>query len=318
MLDITKELGNVKSQVKENNYPEPVPGRVAHIDADFMCYQVSAETKDELSGLKPRRSLDDMKYNARQGLNYLMRCAGATSYIAHLTPSGSNKGNRDAIALTKGYQANRDGKEKAEHIETIRTYIGEELPSAIHLDCEADDGMSMANYAAKARGESHLSVIVSKDKDLRIPPGLHYDFDSDEVVYVDDPFGDIWVDRTKKSPKVLGWGTKFFWCQLLMGDPADNINGIPSIPHAKNKDKDSKVGAITAYGLIEPCTSDAECFALCKKLWASSRYEWHDYRDGSPTTWGQHMLADMKLLWMRREPDQEDVVRWLGEVVSCQ
>lgn len=310
-MDLSKELGNIKGQIKENTYPAAVQGRVAHIDADFMCYQVSAETKDELSGLKPRRSLDDMKYNARQGLTHLMRMAGATSYVAHITPSGSNKGERDDIALTKGYQANRDGKVKPEHLNTVRAYIGEELNSAIHFDQEADDGMAAANYAAVKRGESNLSVIVSKDKDLRIPPGLHYDFDSEEVVDVDDPFGSIWVDRSKKSPKVLGWGTAFFWAQLLMGDTADNIAGLPI---ALIKDKQKKVGPILAYTLLEDCKTDRECFDTCRELFKTSPYEWHDYRDGSETTWGAHMLADMKLLWMRRQPSQNDVTEWLGEM----
>ena len=310
-MDLSKELSNVKGQIKENTYPAAVQGRVAHIDADFMCYQVSAENKDELSGLKPRRTLDDMKYNARQGLTHLMRMAGATSYVAHITPSGSNKGERDDIALTKGYQANRDGKVKPEHLNTIRAYIGEELNSAIHFDQEADDGMAAANYAAVKRGESNLSVIVSKDKDLRIPSGLHYDFDSEEVVDVDDPFGSIWVDRSKKSPKVLGWGTAFFWAQLLMGDTADNIAGLPI---ALIKDKQKKVGPILAYELLKDCKTDRECFDTCRELFKTSPYEWHDYRDGSETTWGMHMLADMKLLWMRRRPSQNDVTEWLGEM----
>ena len=38
-------------QTGGDEYPLPVAGRVAHIDADFMCYQVSAETKDELDGI---------------------------------------------------------------------------------------------------------------------------------------------------------------------------------------------------------------------------------------------------------------------------
>ena len=50
------DLGSIAlpDQVGEDIYPSPVPGRVAHIDADFMCYQVSAETRDELDGIKSR------------------------------------------------------------------------------------------------------------------------------------------------------------------------------------------------------------------------------------------------------------------------
>lgn len=295
-------------QVKENTYPEPVQGRVAHIDADFTCYQVSAESKDELDGTQPRRSLDDMKYNLRQALTHLMRMTGSTSYVAHITPSGSNKGNRDALALTKGYQANRDGKEKPEHLQTIRSYIGEELPSIVHLYQEADDGMAQANYNAV---DSNLSVIVSKDKDLRMVPGLHWDFDDECIVDVDDPFGSIWVDRSKKSAKLTGWGTKFFWAQLLMGDTADNIAGLP---HMTVDDKDKNVGPIAAFKLLEDCKTDLECFELIKKLFKESSYPWHDYRDGRLTFYALHMVSDMQLLWMRRTPDQTDVIKWLGEM----
>ena len=317
---MTFDLSGLESQLPDDNFPQPVQGRVAHIDADFMCYMVSAETKDELEGLKPRKTLDDMKYNAQRGLEYQMKMAGATSYVAHITPSASNKGNRDLLALTKGYQDNRKDKAKPEHLQAIRAYIGEYLPSMVHLDQEADDGMTQANYAAIAKGERELSVIMSKDKDLRMAPGLHYDFDDETVIDVDDAFGSIWVDRSKSTAKVLGWGTAFFWAQLLMGDTADNISGLP---HMTVKDKDTKVGPIKAYNLLKDCETDRECFELCKKLFSESSYKWHDYRDTENiarclpavvTIWQQHLVSDMQLLWMRRTPDQTDVIKWLGEL----
>lgn len=309
---MTFNTTNLKPQLKENNYLEPVQGRVAHIDADFMCYQVSAETKDELEGLKPRKTVSDMMYNARQGLDHQMKLAGATSYIAHITPSASNKGNRDALALTKGYQANRKDVAKPEHLQAIRAYIGQSLPSMVHLDQEADDGMAQANYNAVDR---NLSVIMSRDKDLRMAPGLHWCYDDECIVDVDDPFGSIWIDRSKKTPKCLGWGTKFFWAQLLMGDTADNIAGLPNMTiEVAGKLKDKTVGAITAHKLIDHCKTDKECFEVIKKLYIESSYPWHDYRDGRLTFYALHMVSDMQLLWMRRTPDQTDVIKWLGEM----
>ena len=289
----------------EVTYLAPVRGRVAHIDADFMAYQVSAETRDELDGIKPRRTLNQMKHNTRRGLEHLMRECGAESYVAHITPSGSNKGGRADAALTKEYQGNRKDKVKPEHLETIRTFIGQELPSRVWLDREADDGMAAANYDAV---DPNLSVIVSKDKDLRMVSGLHWDFDEEILVSVDDDYGDIWIDRTKKSAKVLGWGTKFFWAQLLMGDTADNIAGLPCGPDGK------KVGPIAAHSLLEDCTSDYQCFQVIKYLWSQSTHTWTNYRDDSPTTWKQNLVADMKLLWMRRTEDENDVFTWLKEI----
>ena len=311
LADFGLSSDDLVGQVQEHSYPEPIQGRCAHIDADFMAYQVSAETKDELDGTKPRKTFEDMCHNARQGLTHLMKMAGATSYIAHITPSASDKGNRDILALTKAYQGNRKGKEKPEHLQAIRAYIGMALPSIVHLNQEADDGMAQANYAAIERGERNLSVIVSRDKDLRMVPGLHWDFDDECIVDVDDPFGSIWVDRSKKTAKLTGWGTSFFWAQLLMGDSADYIAGLPWMTV---DGKDKRVGPITAFKLLEDCKTDLECFELIKKLFKESSYQWHDYRDERPTFWALHMVSDMQLLWMRRKPDQTDVIEWLGEL----
>ena len=298
---------NLPDQTKQHkNYPPAVPNRVAHIDADFMCYQVSAETKEQLEGLKPRVPLEDMKNNALNGLDHLMRMAGATSYVAHITPNASTKGHRDDQALTQEYQGNRKGRDKPMYLEAIRAFIGE-LPNAvIHFDQEADDGMAQANY-----NDPENSVIVSKDKDLRMAPGLHYCF-QDEVVIETDPFGDIWIDTSTTTKKVLGWGTKFFWAQMLMGDTADHIKGCPDTRNLKGKS--TKVGPVAAYEYLENCTTDWQCFRVCAWLWSGSTYEWHDYRDGRSTTWQQHMIADMQLLWMRRNNNPDDVIEWLKEM----
>jgi hypothetical protein len=305
------DLSNLPSQIKEHNYIEPVQGRVAAIDADFMCYMVSAETKDELAGLKPRKTFDDMCYNARQGLDHIMRQCGATSYVAHLTPSASNKGNRDVLALTQEYQANRKDVAKPVYLSAIRAYIGENLPSIVNLDQEADDSLAQANYNAIERGERELSVIASRDKDLRQVPGLHWCYDEEMVIDVDDPFGSIWIDRSKKTAKCTGWGTSYMWAQLLMGDSADNIAGLPWMTV---DGKDTKVGPIKAYNLLKDCKTDRECFELCKKLFQESSYPWHNYRNGELTFYALHMVSDMQLLWMRRTPDQTDVIKWLGEM----
>ena len=90
-----------------------------------------------------------------------------------------------------------------------------------------------------------------------------------------------------------------------MGDTADNIKGLP-----KNEDNKA-VGAVAAYDYLEHCTSDLQCFRVCTWLWSGSTYQWHDYRDKTPTTWQQHMVADMKLLWMRRTKEEDDVLLWL-------
>ncbi len=333
-------------------YPVPVLGRVAHIDADFMAYQAACDRKDELDGTKPRKTVPEKCERAKQGLEHLMRACAATNFIAHITPSGSDKGGRSDYAVTKPYQGNRADREKPEHLDQLRAYIST-LSSKIHLDQEADDGMAQANYQALASGRSNLSVIVSKDKDLRMVPGLHYDFDTEQVVSVGDPFGWLWIDDTKSSKTLKGWGTKFFWAQCLMGDTADNIAGLPYVtqgaladlghPDGESRRLETqyqkartparrleletmveasgwrlkKIGAMLTFALLGECNNDQECYKLIKFLFQDldkcPTYDFIDYKTGEPCTGTQALFGDMLLLWMRRQPDKLDVLYWLKE-----
>jgi hypothetical protein len=344
--------GDVAPQIVPVAYPKAVPGRVAHIDADFMAYQVSAESDDELKGRKPRRSIEDMQHNARNGVEHLMQMAGATSYMCHVTPSGSNKGNRPAQAIQQEYQASRQDRDRPEHLDLIRAFIGAELNGVVHLDQEADDGMAQANYNAVDR---NLSVIVSKDKDLRMAPGLHYDFDTETVIDVTDSFGYIWVDDTKSSKTLKGWGTKFFWAQCLMGDPADYIKGLPALAgsvhcaaaptgaYTKAYDdwikaadgpkagkaqqkldailaKTKPCGPVITAAILEHVKTDAEAWKIVKGAWcalaAEHGWQFQHWNTTVPVTPTQALLGDMQLLWMRRNKNPMDVVVWLKEVLA--
>lgn len=304
---------DLPGQNPEYNYLAPVQGRVAHIDADFMAYIAAADRKDELDGIVPMRTLEQKKAQVVSLLKMQMKQCGATSYVAHITPPGSDKGGRDALAVTKPYQANRVDKAKPADLDAIRHYIGSELNSIVHLDQEADDGMTQANYAACKAGTPELSIIVSKDKDLRMAPGLLWDFDEEAIVdNSEDTFGHIWIDRSKSAAKLLGWGTKFFWAQTLMGDPADNIAGLPKYTREKDG-KSMSCGAVTTEKLLADCKTDIECFDRVKELYAGSQHEWIDYRTQEPTTWQKALIGDMELLWMRRVKG-ESVLDWLGEI----
>lgn len=334
------------SQTNDVEYPKPVQGRVAHIDADFIAYQVSAETKDELDDIKPRKTLEDMKHNAKSAAEHLMRSAGATSYACHITPSASTKGGRAAQAVQQEYQASRQNRVKPEHCDAVRGYIGQELNGVVHLDQEADDGMTQANVNAEDR---NLSVIVSMDKDLRMAPGLHYDFATNEIVNVEG-FGSIWLDDSKTAKTVKGWGTSFFWAQCLMGDAADYIKGIPAVPgrvqqavkptqaYSKLIDqwvaaadtpkadvvqaridaehrKSKACGAVLTHTLLEGITNDRDAFEFVRATWqrleTDCGYEFTHWRTGEVVTSTQALLGDMLLLWMRRNKNPLDVLAWI-------
>jgi hypothetical protein len=124
------------------SFPAPVPGRVVQIDADFLAYQVSAEKADGSDS----KSLEDMKYNAEVAVELLKRMAGASTVHLHLTPGTSDKGGRYDQAIQKEYQGNREGKSKPKYLHIVRDWLPKRFPGTLHMNCEADDGMSSAQY----------------------------------------------------------------------------------------------------------------------------------------------------------------------------
>lgn len=324
----------------EWRYPGVEKGRVAHIDADFLAYQVSYEKADE----EPK-TIDDMQHNAKIVVEHLKKLAGAEQLHMHLTPSLSDKGGRYEQAMLKPYQGNRIDTEKPRYLHIMRDWLAREWPGTQHTDCEADDGMSSMQYAAIARGERDKSIIVTKDKDLSMVPGLHVNWDTGEITDTSG-FGEIELLKGK----LRGRGTKFFWGQMLVGDPADNTQGLPLLsgrvlnkikPTGPIKKAQEIIAAASMYpsskvekardtlasrpaGLIGPATailildklkSDREArdaIQFMYKLYGDE-IGFKNYRDGSPISAGQAFDSEAKLHWMRiNKSDPDDVIKWMG------
>ncbi len=299
-------------------YPDVVPGRVVHIDADFLAYYAAYEREGET------RTLDDMCLAVNTMLHDLRKSCGAESADCHITPQDSTKAGRYGVALQKAYQSGRSGGDKPRLLEDVREYIQRihrmgqpHLTGVSWYGAEADDGMACAAWDAHAAGTPELCVIASKDKDLRIVPGLHYNFDTGEIEGAEDTFGYIEKKTTVKisettgkkttTHKPRGYGTKFFWWQMLMGDQADSIVGIP------------RVGIAKAYDILVDCKNDYECLQVVKaayKAHGESKGFLH-WETKDPVEWSKVLISEAQLLWMQRTPgDIDDVKHWMKEVIT--
>jgi DNA polymerase-1 len=298
-------------------YPDVVPGRVAHLDADFLAYYASYEREGE------NRSLEDMQLSVNTMLHDLRKSCGAATAVCHLTPESSGKAGRYDKAIQKAYQSGRSGDKPRllgdvrNYISVIHRYFPDTLKGVYWWEAEADDGMAGAAWDAYAAGTPELCVIASKDKDLRIPPGLHYNFDTGEIEGAEDTFGYIEKKTTvkisettgKKSTthKPRGYGTKFFWWQMLMGDQADSIVGIP------------RAGIVKAYDMLADCKNDYDCLQVVKAAYKehgeSKGFLHWDTKD--PVEWSKVFISEAQLLWMQRTPgDIDDVKHWMKEVIK--
>ena len=336
------DLEGLCAQVEHIEFPDPVKGRVAHIDADFLAYQVSYE-----SGEGAPKSLDDMKHNATMAIQTLAKLAASTEFHLHLTPGTSNKGGRFDQAIQREYQGNRTDKPKPRYLHIMRDWMGTHFPATLHQECEADDGMSSSQYAAIAKGQRDLSIIVSKDKDLGMVPGLHMNWDTGHIEDTGTDFGRIYLDGNK----VRGIGHKFFWAQMLMGDTADNIQGLPKLPgfilneikptkeislahtiiHSPNSNDKQKAfakktlasrkpaacGPVLAMACLNAVDSNKQAFAFVKGCYQTLAeiYTFTHWKTGEEVHWGKVFISEAQMLWMRREKhDPMDVVKWLQEI----
>jgi hypothetical protein len=288
-----------------------VKGRTVHIDADFLAYQVSYDEE---------KTFSEMKSNCDVAVEKMRLMSGAEHVALHLTPKESDKGGRYDVALLKEYQANRKDKPKPKFLHQMREWMHKERGALLHMHIEADDGMSMAQYKMIAAGTPHLSVIATKDKDLCMVPGLQLNWDTGEMTNIDDPFGYIILHESEsksKTKKIKGRGWKYFWAQMLTGDTADNISGIPKVcdlaycPTGKYK----ACGPVLAYEILAPITDNKTAFRVVRDLYKlyGEKVGFVNYRDGSPVAYGHAFQSEAQLLWMRREESMHDALKWMKE-----
>lgn len=300
------DLSKLEAEVSSD--PATVPGRVVQIDGDFAAYMVAFD-KD--------RSIDDMKKILDMILERLRVKAGAESIVIHLTPKESTKGNRYEQALLREYQATRQNKVKPRFLHIIRAHMADHYGGIQHVNCEADDGMSKAQYGAIAAGNRHLSIIATKDKDLGMVPGLALDWATGEITDTENDFGYIELVQKGKIKKIKGRGWKLFWAQMLMGDAADNISGLPLVCDLKYlpNGKDKPCGPVLTYEILSPIQTNKEAFVVVRDLYKAyaEKHGFTNWRTGQPITAGEAFLSEAKLLWMRRNDNDDDVVEWMKE-----
>ena len=313
---MSNKFGVDTSKLKHEEQPKfqvlkTVPGRVVHIDADFLAYQVSYD--DE-------KTFAEMKSNCDTAVEKMRLMSGAEEVRLHLTPKGSNKGDRYDLALLKEYQANRKDKPKPKFLHQMREWMHKERGAILHMNVEADDGMSIAQYNAIKAGTPELSVIATKDKDLCMVPGLQLNWDTGEMTNTENDFGFLFLHESQsasKQKKIKGRGWKFFWAQMLTGDTADNIQGLPKVcildycPTGKYK----ACGPVLAYEILAPVTCNKQAFRLVRDLYKEygEKVGFVNYRDGTPVPYGHAFQSEAQLLWMRREEDKGDALKWMKE-----
>ena len=165
--------------------------------------------------------------------------------------------------LVTYYKANRDPLHKPEYFEDIHNYLVNVWDAVIVDGIEADDALGLS--------QTDDTIIASIDKDLDTIPGWHY-WTNKGVYHISEHEA-----------------LQFFYTQLLMGDPTDNIKGVPGI------------GKVKAHYAMEDKWTEVDM------LGTAIHYYEEYYKD---TDLAIEMLEEnAQLLWIQRK----DRVNWDDE-----
>lgn len=176
---------------------------------------------------------------------------------------------------------------KPYHYDAIRKYLVKRHAAKIAEGQEADDALGIAQIRAfkgrKYEQKNCKSVICSIDKDLRMIPGMHYDWTKGELVFVNE------FEAAYN-----------FYFQLLVGDTTDNVKGLPNVAEATRElygVKASKgCGPAAASRILASCATIAELGYATKEAYFAYFAE--------NKQWGrceEYLLEQARLLWVRRK-----------------
>lgn len=164
------------------------------------------------SEIKREEELEPVEFalaNAKRIINKIMERTECDDYKVILSGATNMRREREPT-----YKANRNMLSKPAHLEAVVDYL-----LMHHMAEVTSSGLEADDYIGQMANEG--TIICTLDKDLDQIEGHHYNWRKDESYYVSSDEADL-----------------FFWMQMLMGDRADNIEGIMG------------VGEKTAYALL--------------------------------------------------------------------
>ena len=271
------------SQLANASLP-PIPGRLLLVDGDGLAYSCAGSDDTD-----PGQA----RINVLQKVEAAMRASRSERACILLTMPGSIKGHRYAVARLKPYQGQRSSGRRPKNWQYLRNLLeNAKLPYPVvrTYTAEADD---LFGRAGAAQGWDNV-VILTEDKDMQMVPGHHLSWRDFNYTWVPP---DAWA--IESHGKVFG--RKWFWLQMLHGDTADNIPGLPGFFNEKGVAK--PVGPKTAEKFLADCSDEFIARATVWGLYCN----FFPTRDEAAVAFCEQAV----LLWMRRDKDSSwmDVFR---------
>lgn len=180
-----------------------------------------------------------------------------------------------------GYKAGRP--EKPHYLPLAKECLKNMFGAREILGYEADDACSMY--------QTDETILCSKDKDLNMIEGLHFNMMYDEFFNVEK--GGIGEYIVKEKNKIECRGLLAFYQQLLTGDATDNVPGCGN-PMKANYKIPPSFTIKTAVDYLKDCNTEQE---LLKKVISA-------YKIYYGNSWHAVLLEISDLVWMVRTENE--------------
>lgn len=190
----------------------------------------------------------------------------------------SSKCFRFPLAVSKPYKGKRSNPlyPRPLLLNKLKEWGVDNLSAIAVSKIETDDALAIK----QSKRVDKDSIICCNDKDLLMVQGNHFRLHRDHRDHIrTEGFGEIFLKNNNKD--LGGTGNKFFFAQMLIGDKADNYDGL--------------VGCgVKSKWISELMTCDSYKQGLELVIAA--------YKDKFGDDWYEPLLEQGRLAWMLREP----------------
>jgi DNA polymerase-1 len=188
--------------------------RLLLLDSDIVAYKLASATEEKFlfdgPGTEPaiHTSLED----TLRGVEKLVETYIETYHAAEVVVCLSDPVNNWRKNVYPAYKGNRKGR-RPEFLMEAKAHLASLYPSYQRPGLEADDILGILSTSPVLWAD-YEKVIVSEDKDLRTIPGLLINPREDR-------------ESPRKISRVAA--ARFFYTQIITGDPTDNYPGARGV-----------------------------------------------------------------------------------------
>lgn len=222
----------------------------AIIDGDSFVFRAAAASENEDLFVAASR-LDHM-------LNEALNEVEAKEHIIFLTGVGNFRYN-----IYPEYKNFRQEKARPKWEQALKNHMKDQWEAITVDGIEGDDACGIAQCGSL----KDKTIIIHQDKDINQIPGWHYNFVKKEKYYV-----------TNEE------GIRFFYTQLLTGDPTDAIKGVVGIGKVKAAKLLSEQAIEDLYSIVldqYSCEEEMDLNAQCLWIHRKENDNWKDWIETS-------------------------------------